>query len=152
VAVQSDLTRAGLIAAKLADMQIVFTSGPKADSLILASQWMFDSHTGHDELLNYIQAMVVLEILLGDKAVSDEIGLGQLLSNRCAYSIGDSHEDRKLILQYFKDIYRIRSEIVHRGKHRLTAEEGALFSRLRWMCRRVIQNEVHLLKADLTRG
>lgn len=114
---------------------------------MLASQWLFDSYTGSDELLNYVQAMVVLEILLGDKAKSDEIGLGRLLSNRCAYLIGNNYEERADMLRRFGDIYAVRSEIVHRGKQRLNAKERELFYDLHWMCRRVLQREVDLLKA-----
>jgi len=92
--------------------------------------------------------MVVLEILLGDKATSDEIGLGQLLRNRCAYLIGNGHEDREKLLRTFEDIYRIRSQIVHAGKHRLTREERVLFHQLHMICHRVLQKEVALLVAD----
>ena len=92
--------------------------------------------------------MVVLEILLGEKDSSDEIGLGELLRNRCAYLISKTHKDRSEILQDFKRIYAVRSQIVHRGKSRLTPDERSLFHNLRWMCRRVIQEELTLLKAD----
>jgi hypothetical protein len=134
---------------RLGDIQVAFSSDKKAESIILASQWLFDSHAGRDELLSFIQAMVVLEILLGDKKISDEIGIGELMRNRCAYLIGDSHEERAQLLDTFNKIYRVRSQIVHSGKHRLTLEERSLFSRLRWMCRRVIAKELDLLKADV---
>ena len=38
---------------------------------------------------------------------------------------------------------------VHSGKSRLTPNERSLFNTLRWMCRRVIQQELSLLEADL---
>ena len=129
----------------------MFSGGSKSELIVLASQWLFDSYTGSDELLNYVQAMVVLEILLGDKAVSDEIGLGRLLGNRCAYLIGTTYEQRADLLRRFNNIYAVRSEIIHRGKHRLNAKELGLFHDLHWMCRRVIQREVDLLKADTAR-
>jgi Apea-like HEPN len=127
-------------------MRAVFSGGPKADLITLASEWLFDSYTGHDELLSYVQAMVVLEILLGDKAASKEIGLGRLLSNRCAYLIGKTQEERAAILRDFDQIYDVRSDIVHRGKSRLTRDELELFSKLQWFCHRVIYKEIELLK------
>ena len=133
---------------RLRDIAAAFSAEKNADSIMLASQWLFDSHAGRDELLSFIQAMVVLEILLGDKKASDEIGIGELIRNRCAYLIGDSHEERTRLLDDFNKIYRVRSQIVHSGKHKLTLEERLLFSRLRWMCRRVINKELQLLKAD----
>jgi Apea-like HEPN len=138
---------------KLQEMKSVFSAaGDKGQSIILASQWLLDSYTGQDELLNYVQAMVVLEILLGDKATSDEIGLGQLLRNRCAYLIGGSHEQRAAVLRTFDDIYRVRSQIVHRGKHRLIAKDRWLFHQLLLLCHRVLQKEVDLLIADARKG
>ena len=134
---------------RLRDIAAVFSAERKGESITLASQWLFDSHAGRDELLSFIQAMVVLEIILGDnKKLSDEIGLSALMRNRCAYLIGASQQDRAELLQLFSKIYGVRSQIVHSGKHRLTLDERTLFSRLRWMCRRVIDKEVDLLKAD----
>ena len=99
--------------------------------------------------MSFVQSMVVLEILLGDEETSDEIGLGELLRNRCAYLIGKSHQQRSDRLREFKEIYRVRSQIVHSGKSRLTPHERVLFDTLRWMCRRVIHEELSLLEADI---
>jgi len=135
---------------RLDEIRAVFSAKGKADLIVLAAEWLFNSFRGKDELLGYVQAMVVLEILLGDKATSDEIGLGALLRNRCAYLIGRTHKDRAELLDAFDDIYKVRSQILHRGKHRLSTSERQLFEKLLWMCRRVIQEEVNLLKADLS--
>jgi hypothetical protein len=134
--------------ARLQDMHAVFSGGERSERILLASQWLFDSYAGKDELLSFVQTMIVLEILLGEKDRSDEIGLGELLGNRCAYLIGKTHKQRSEILRDFNRIYAVRSLIVHRGKSRLTPDERSLFHNLRWMCRRVIQEEMTLLKAD----
>jgi hypothetical protein len=136
----------------LNNIAAVFSASQKGEPIILASQWLFDSHASRDELLAFIQAMVVLEIILGDKKVSDEIGLGALMRNRCAYLIGASHRERSELLDAFDKIYRVRSQIVHSGKQKLTLDERSLFSRLHWICRRVIDKEVGLLKADMQTG
>jgi hypothetical protein len=87
-------------------------------------------------------------ILLGDKTSSDLTGLGELLSNRCAYLIATSHAERNDLLQDFRNIYEVRSKIVHRGKSRLALGERSLFDKLRWICRRILQEEVELLEKD----
>jgi hypothetical protein len=133
---------------KLDQIRTVFSSRTKGTPLLLAAQWFLESQTGSDELLNYVQAMVVLEILLGEQAVSEEIGIGSLIGNRCAYLIGNTNQQRAEILRNFSNIYRVRSQIVHRGKQSLTPEEFHLFRDLSWMCRRVIQKEVDLLVAE----
>jgi Apea-like HEPN len=120
----------------------------RAERILLAGRWIFDSFVGKNELLSFIQAMVALEILLGDKDKSDLLGLGELLSNRCAYLIGKSKAQRDEILNDFAQIYNVRSQIVHRGKSRLSSAERRQFYQLQWMCTRVIQEEIDLLEKD----
>ncbi len=132
----------------LSAIGVVLNSEERARNILLGAQWLLDSHCGTDELLQFVQAAVVVEILLGDKASSDQVGLGELLSNRCAYLIATSHGERNRLLQDFRSIYDVRSKIVHRGKSRLGLHERMLFDKLRWMCRRIIQEEVNLLKKD----
>ena len=133
-------------------IRCVLSHQEKAHKIILGGQWLFDSYCGRNELLSFVQTMVVVEILLGERAISDLVGLGELLRNRCAYLIGNSHEERERILNDFKEIYEVRSKIVHRGKNRLDINERFLFSRLQWICRRVIQEEVDLLQADVKKN
>jgi hypothetical protein len=139
------------VSARLSDISAAFRSGERSEPTILAAQWLFDSYAGHDPLLSFVQSMVVLEIVLGDKAVSDEIGIGELISNRFAYLVGTTHEERTDLIAEFKKIYKVRSQIVHSGKHSLNLDERALFQRLRWMCRRAIDKEIDLLKAGLSK-
>ncbi|MFG1690690.1 hypothetical protein ACGF5M_00805 [Gemmatimonadota bacterium] len=131
-----------------AQVQIAFQSGRKGDAIVRAGQWLFDSYCGTNELLKFVQAAVSLEILLGDKAATDLVGLGELLANRCAYLIGKTRSQRDEILRDFRQIYETRSKIVHRGHSRLTNEDLERLSKLRWMCSRVIQEELRLLQAE----
>lgn len=132
----------------LNDIKYVYSNPEKAKRVILASQWFFESYLSKNELLSFIQLTITLEILLGDKAVSDLIGLGELLGNRCAYLIGTSSSEREKILKDFKEIYRIRSKIVHSGERKLHFKERGLYHLVQWMCRRVIQEEIRLMKKD----
>lgn len=92
-----------------------------------------------------------MEILLGDKAVSDLMGLGELLRSRCAYLISDTREEREMLLRDFGNIYKVRSNIVHAGKKRLNSEERRLFATLQWICRRVIHKETEMLQKEVPR-
>lgn len=134
---------------RLSEIAGVFQNEEKARKLLLASQWLFDSYCGRNQLLSFVQTTVAMEILLGEKVISDLMGLGELLRNRCAYLIGESHKQREEILNEFKEIYDVRSKIVHRGKSKLNLHERSLFSKLQWMCRRVIQEEIELLMKDV---
>jgi hypothetical protein len=120
----------------------------KSERILLAAQWLLDSYIGKNELLSFVQSTVAMEIMLGEEAKSDVIGIGELLRNRCAYLIGESHDQRVMILKDFDQIYAVRSRIVHRGKSRLNNEESELFRKLQWMCRRVISKELDLIGSD----
>jgi hypothetical protein len=146
---ESEAAKVSWINGRIGEISCVFTHKEKAKKIIRASQWLFDSYCGKNELLSFIQTTVVMEILLGEKTISDLMGLGELLRNRCAYLIGDSHKQREDILKDFKEIYDVRSRIVHRGKAKLNMNERYLFFKLQWMCRRVIQKEVELLQKDI---
>lgn len=130
----------------------VFENIEKSQKIIHAGQWLFESYIGKNELLSFVQTTIAMEILLGDKALSDILGLGELLRNRCAYLIGKSQNQREAILNDFKKIYKIRSSIVHSGKNRLNNNEKYLFWKLQWMCRRVIQEEITLCIKDIERA
>lgn len=125
-------------------VRLALTLAEKDERLLRAAQWFFDSHSSQSELLGFVQAAVVLEILLGDKATSDLIGLGELLRNRCAYLIGRNEDDRREIMEDFNRIYTTRSKIVHSGKNHLSRTEMEDLYRLRSLCSRVIEKEVEM--------
>jgi hypothetical protein len=127
---------------------MAFKNPQKAEHILLAGQWLLDSYVGKNELLSFVQTMVAMEILLGEESKSDEIGVIKLLSNRCAYLIGKNQTQRAKILKDFEGIYSVRSQIVHRGKSRLSSEEVVMFQKLQWMCRRVIDEELKLVTED----
>ena len=139
----------GWRAYQLKNISAVCRAGSRADPTILAGQWFFDSYGGDDSLLQFIQCMVVLEIILGDKSTANETGTGALISNRFAYLVGQTHEERTSLIEAIKHIYQVRSKIVHSGKNHLTGEERILLQRLRWMCRRAIDKEAELLRKGL---
>ena len=132
----------------LEQFSVAFAEPAVNERLLLAAQWLFDSHSASNELLSFVLATVVLEILLGDKNTSEVTGLSVLLANRCAYLIGQSRKERDEVIRDFQKIYDTRSRIVHRGQNRLSSDERRDLYTLRWMCYRVIQEEVDLLKAD----
>lgn len=141
----SEPQRRGYVKWCLEQIGMVFKAGAKGDRIRRAGRWLWDSYQGSNELLSFVQAMVAIEILLGDKEVSDLTGVTELLSNRCAYLLGSSQTERQEILETFRTIYRVRSQIVHSGKSRLSGKEQHLFFELRGLCRRVIKREMELL-------
>ena len=140
--------RPQLITSVLSDISVAMREHASDDRLLRAAQWLFDSNAGSSDLLSFVQAMICLEIALGDKQVSDLMGLGELLANRCAFLVGKTRKQRDDILVDFRRIYNTRSKIVHSGHNRLSAKEVDDLWTLRWLCSRVIQEEMRLSIAD----
>ncbi|MGH9196156.1 MAG: hypothetical protein ACRD1T_10500, partial [Acidimicrobiia bacterium] len=126
-------------------MRPAFGASDGAALLRRCAQWHFDSLCGENHLLQFVQATVAVEILLGDKASSDVIGLGELLANRCAYSLARNAAERTQLLSEFKQIYETRSQIVHRGKPDLSESETEQLWRLKNLERKLIRNEIDLM-------
>lgn len=135
-------------ARSMGKIQPVFKDRDSHERLLRAAQWFFDGHARQDELLSFVQTVIVLEVLLGDKAESDEMGLGALLKNRAAYLIANSATDRAELIDTIGKIYALRSKIVHSGKHFFTPQESALASELRKIIKRIFVKELELLEPD----
>jgi len=118
----------------------------KKNELILrGSQWYFDSFASENVLDAYIRATVAVEIMLGEEDGQDGIGLTTMLANRCAYLISNNHDERENFLDDFREIYKLRSKIVHTGFDRLMQREQDMLYKLQWICLRIIQKESKLL-------
>lgn len=120
--------------------------------LLNAARWFFDSHSGENELLSFVQAMIALEILFGEKATSDIIGIGQLIANRCAYLIGKTVAERERIIADIARIYSTRSAIVHRGKETLSTAERVDLLKLKRLCRQAIRQELVIAYRGMRAG
>ncbi len=138
----------GQVTEQLERIKAGLSLGERADQTLLAARWLFDGSTGNDPLLTFVQAMVVLEILLGDKSATDAVGISTLISNRYAYMVGKTHDERAKHIATFKRIYAVRSQIVHSGKPRLRAEEHQLLRELLSMGRTVVSTELGMLLAS----
>ncbi|WP_149195606.1 HEPN domain-containing protein [Luteimonas suaedae] len=134
-----------LMRQKLARIGSVFRSD-MGKNIALSARWLFESYCGRDALLQYIQAAVAIEILLGDEEADPSVGLTTLMANRCAFLIAKTPTARENLLKLFRDIYRVRSKIVHRGKSRLNTQEIRLFRSLHFILRMVIDTEQRLLE------
>ena len=131
-------------AAKKISAAFIFTE--KGTQLRRAGQWYFEGQCGTNKLLNIVQLATTLEILLGD--TKPEKDLTRLLANRCAFLIGSSPTDRDTVMTTFNDAYKLRSKIVHQGLELTNEEEFKCREQLRYLCSRVIQKELKILKGE----
>lgn len=131
-------------AQRLELMRQAYSETTVGRQLQLAARWHFDSIANNGELLSFVQAMVCLEIILGDQSEATEQGVGEAIRNRCAYLIGKSLQDRQKIMEDLRDIYRVRSKIVHTGKDNLSRSERRMMLRLRQLCSLVLTAELEV--------
>ena len=80
-----------------------------------ASIWLLRAMVSNREMDRILESAIALEVLLGDRAMSDKVGLTRLMSNRCAYSLAKSAKERDHYQKFFNRFYAARSDIVHKG-------------------------------------
>lgn len=119
-----------------------------ATTLFRSAKWLCESVLSEDPVSAFVQAAVSMEILIGEKDPKDasDISITALLRNRCAYALARNHAERRKISVLVKDIYDVRSKIVHTGRDSLTQKERSLLSELRMLLFRLLSKELTLLK------
>jgi hypothetical protein len=84
---------------------------PEACRVKSAIEWCFDSYATDNTTMSFLQTCFGLESLFGDEVESKD--LNRTLADRCAYLIGNNIKARSNIRDSFKQLYSIRSKIVH---------------------------------------
>lgn len=76
-----------------------------------AIQRCFDSYISENQTLSFLQVCIALEALLGDEGYNGS--LTETLADRCSYLISNEIKGRKTIKKNFKELYNVRSKLVH---------------------------------------
>lgn len=121
--------------------------GEIARGILNASRWYFDSYTEPNQTHAYIQAMVGLEILLGDSTKKQS--LTDRLSDRISYLLAPSATVRQSIKEEFEDLYDLRSKILHGGLFLLPYGAFQKLRSVQRYLRQVIQIEANKLHEHL---
>lgn len=110
--------------------------------LYTACIWFYRANVSARPLDALLESTIAMEVILGDEKESEGLGLTKLLRNRCAYMLGQNQAEREAILQTFTDLYRLRSAIVHSGRHRADEGERAVVTQALRLCGRIIAHEL----------
>lgn len=116
----------------------------EAAKLTTAAIWLLRAHLGTRPMDTILDSTIAMEVLLGDRDTSDRIGLSKLMANRCAYALGRTAAERREITEFFSRFYRVRSEIVHSGRFRVTPEDRAVVKTGLELASRILRHEVRL--------
>ncbi|PNB72472.1 hypothetical protein C1X64_19795 [Pseudomonas sp. GW456-E7] len=92
-------------------VQLIEFSGDEATRVKAAIIWCFDSYIVENQTLAFLQVCFGLEALLGDMTYNGN--LTETLADRCSYLISNNIKGRRAIKKNFKELYEVRSKLVH---------------------------------------
>ncbi|QLO42928.1 hypothetical protein HV198_12545 [Citrobacter freundii] len=105
-----------------------------------AIDWLIYSRITEDDTMSFIQICMGLEAIFGDDDY--EGSLTTILSDRCAYLIGKNIKDRSDIKKMFREIYQIRSKIIHGVRSYLSENDAVMLHMARSFLRKSILKEL----------
>lgn len=104
------------------DITKLYTKNDTYSSAIKSAiEWAFDANLSDNQTVSFVQTCIGLEAILGED--TGEEPLTATLADRCAYLLGKDPEKRKKIREKFKELYRLRSKVVHGRAVRLKHNE-----------------------------
>lgn len=118
----------------------------KADieHIITAIEWGLDGSANSNETMGFIQICIGLEALLDDRKPQTERGVTSVLADRCAYLLGKTPTDRANLAKQFREIYDLRSKLVHGSSMKLGDNERRLSHDAGNLLKRSINRELLL--------
>jgi hypothetical protein len=129
-------------------VSLILSDDDFAQRAMTACIWYYRALNSSNSLDRILHATIAIEVLVGDKETADSVGLTKLLGNRCAYLLGRTRLSRQKIVDEFVEIYRVRSAIVHGGKHKMEKKDRHAASASLKLCASVIAKELELHQAQ----
>jgi hypothetical protein len=106
-----------------------------------AAEWLFDAQYSPLSATAFVQTAIAFEALYGGN--KDE-AIGQTLSNRLAYALGQSPQQREFLRESFSNFYDVRSAVVHSGATRLTSEQKTDLKLMQRVLADALQHELEI--------
>lgn len=104
-----------------------------------AYQWLVDSLTASNETNAFLACCYGLEAVLGEERKAESLTV--LLAERYAYLLGETNSDRVNLRKEFKQIYSMRSRLVHGRDRRIPGIVGYDLVKARMMLDQVASSE-----------
>lgn len=124
-------------------LQIALTDTTAANAICSASEWRLDSLADPSPAMRLVKICIGLESLFGDDDCTT--GLTRSLADRCAFVLATNHEERAKIISDCKELYTLRSKIVHGVIKRLDDADETLLQLGDSILKRAINKESSLL-------
>jgi hypothetical protein len=110
-------------------------------SIRRALEWAFDAETDEDPTTSFIKTCIGLEALLADQ--EDGVGITSQLADRCAYVLHRTAVTRAETRTLVKNIYQLRSKIVHGNVTSISHQNANLVAKASTMLLLVLQAEIN---------
>jgi hypothetical protein len=127
-------------------LSYLFQLANKRKSILMALEWGYESDTIPNQTFRFVLKFIALESLLGDKK-----NVVETLTNRCAFLLADTHEERESLLIEIPKLYKLRSELIHGNKSLLGYENHKKLDSLNEILKRVIFTELMMLHGKFKR-
>lgn len=105
---------------------LIRNASEEAGGIKAAIEWCFDSLCTENQTIQFLQVCIGLEAIFGGTGSE---GITNTLADRCAYLVARNIPERNLIRSKFKELYEIRSKLVHGRTPKLDQNET---SHLTW--------------------
>lgn len=102
--------------------RLIDSNTPESNRIKAAIEWSFNSNVTEDVTMSFLQTCIALEAVFGED-YSEHENLTSKLADRCSYLIGENIKQRADIRTYFRELYQIRSRLVHGDSIRLGTDE-----------------------------
>ena len=116
--------------------------GKLSPGLLNACRWAFDAIHESDEMSKVLCLGIACEALLGS---GSQESVTRTLADRLAYLVGESHQERESIQQDFIRFYKLRSNVAHGNRERLSNDELSCFYTALGLFSRAIRRELSSL-------
>ncbi|WP_220387795.1 HEPN domain-containing protein, partial [Legionella sainthelensi] len=128
---------------------IAYAENQNIKSIKSAIEWAFDSYTyeEYDDSMSFLQVCFGLEALFTENGVDikeEKASILSTLSLKCAYLISSTVEERKQNIDKIKEIYSLRSKLVHGRQNSLKRSEKDLLYYGRKILELSIEKEIKM--------
>lgn len=124
-------------------LEILYHSAAQENvrSLRRAIEWSFDARIDEDRTTRFLKTCIGLEAALTEQ--NEEIGITQQLADRCAFILARTTEARFRTRQEIRQIYQLRSKIVHGAVSGLPPSDSLLAKRATELLAAVLAAEIN---------
>lgn len=110
-------------------------------SLRSAFEWAFDAMADDETVPSYISTCIGLEAALGEENESG--GITERLADRCAFLLGSIPAQRSSIRSDVREIYKLRSKLVHGAATTFSSCDAAISELSRKYLWRILETELN---------